>query len=102
MPRFHGRNSTATNFDLLRYRIAREANHGRDTRDNKPDFRNGFPIRDLRDGSMLSGQADGEELVLGRRGDEFFALGAHCTHYGGPLAEGLILGDTVPCPSHHA
>ena len=55
---------------------------------NKPDFRNGFPIRDLRDGSMISGQADGEELVLARRGDEVFAISAHCTHYGGPLAEG--------------
>jgi Rieske Fe-S protein len=69
---------------------------------NKPDFRNGFPIRDLRDGSMIPGQADGEELVLGRRGDEFFAIGAHCTHFGGPLAEGLIVGDTVRCPWHHA
>ncbi len=69
---------------------------------NKPDFRNGFQIRDLRDGSMILGQADGEELVLGRRGDEFFAIGAHCTHYGGPLVEGLIVGDTVRCPWHHA
>ena len=69
---------------------------------NKPDFRNGFPIRDLGDGSMISGQADGEELVLARRGDEFFAIAAHCTHYGGPLAEGLIVGDTVRCPWHHA
>ena len=68
----------------------------------KPDFRNGFPIRDLLDGSMILGQADGEELVLGRRGDEFFAIGAHCTHYGGPLGEGLIVGDTVRCPWHHA
>ncbi|MGB6773189.1 MAG: hypothetical protein WBE45_02335 [Terriglobales bacterium] len=32
---------------------------------NRPDFRNGFPIRDLRDGSMISGRADGEELILG-------------------------------------
>jgi hypothetical protein len=62
---------------------------------NKPDFKNGFPIRDLGDGSMISGQVDGEELVLVRRGDEFFAIGARCTHYGGPLAEGLIVGDTV-------
>jgi len=65
---------------------------------NKPDFRNGFPIRDLLDGSMILGQADGEELVLGRRGDEFFAIGAHCTHYGGPLGEGLIVGDTCAVP----
>ena len=42
---------------------------------NKPDLRNGFPIRDLRDGSMISGTADGEELVLARRGNEFFAVG---------------------------
>src|SRR5437660_9917060 len=69
---------------------------------NKPYFRNGFPIRDLLDGSMILGQADGEELVLGRRGDEFFAIGAHCTHYGGPIGEGLIVGDTVRCPWHHA
>src|SRR5713101_1217297 len=65
---------------------------------NKPDFRNGFPISDLGDGSMVSGKIDGEELVLARRGDEVFAIGAHCTHYGGPLTEGLIVGDTVRCP----
>ncbi len=69
---------------------------------NKPDFRAGVPIRDLRDGSMIPGQADGEELVLVRRGDEFFAIAAHCTHYGGPLAEGLVVDDTVRCPWHHA
>ena len=59
---------------------------------NKPDFRNGFPIRDLRDGSIIPGQVDGAELVLARRGDEFFAVGAQFTHYGGPLAEGLQIG----------
>ena len=42
----------------------------------KSDFRNVFPIRD---GSMMSGHAHGEELVLGGRGDEFCAIGAHCT-----------------------
>ena len=69
---------------------------------NKPDFKAGFPVRDLPDGQMISGQADGEEVALVRRGDEFFAIGAHCTHYGGPLAEGLIVGDAVRCPLHHA
>src|SRR4051812_47090417 len=68
----------------------------------KPDFKNGFPIGELSDGGMIRGLADGEELVLARRGDEFFAIGGHCTHYGGPLAEGLIVGDTVRCPWHHA
>jgi apoptosis-inducing factor 3 len=69
---------------------------------NKADFKNGFPIRDLRDGNMALGQVDGEEIVLARRGDEFFAVGSHCTHYGGPLAEGLMVDDTVRCPWHHA
>ena len=69
---------------------------------NKPDLKNGFALRDLRDGSMVLGQADGEDIVLARRGDEFFAVGSHCTHYGGPLAEGLMVDDTVRCPWHHA
>jgi len=68
----------------------------------KPDFKNGFPIRDFGDRSIMSGHADGEELVLARRGDEFFAISAHCTHYGGPLADGLIVDDTLRCPWHHA
>jgi apoptosis-inducing factor 3 len=40
-----------------------------------------------RDGGIISDHANGEEMVLGRRGDEFFAIGAHCTHCDGPLEE---------------
>jgi apoptosis-inducing factor 3 len=68
----------------------------------KIDFKTGFPARDLADGAMVVGQVDGEDVVLGRRGEEFFAVGAHCTHYQGPLADGLVVGDTVRCPWHHA
>jgi nitrite reductase/ring-hydroxylating ferredoxin subunit len=68
----------------------------------KPDFKNGFSIRDLKDGGMVLGQIDGEDAILARRGDEFFAVGAFCTHYHGPLADGLMVDDTVRCPWHHA
>src|ERR1700751_974943 len=68
----------------------------------KPDFRNGFPMGDLPDGGMVQGQADGEDVILAHRGSDFFAIGAHCTHYHGPLAEGLIVGEEVRCPWHHA
>jgi len=51
---------------------------------------------------MIQGQVDGEAVLLARQGGELFAVGASCTHYGGPLAEGLLVGDTVRCPWHHA
>jgi NADPH-dependent 2,4-dienoyl-CoA reductase/sulfur reductase-like enzyme/nitrite reductase/ring-hydroxylating ferredoxin subunit len=67
-----------------------------------PDLTQGIPISQLPDGGMLAGQVAGEAVLLARRGNEFFAIGATCTHYGGPLAEGLMVGDTVRCPWHHA
>lgn len=68
----------------------------------KPNLKNGFAIADLRDGAMAAGKVDDEEVLLVRRGDEIFAVGAQCTHYHGPLADGLIVDDTVRCPWHHA
>src|ERR1044071_5753368 len=68
----------------------------------KPDFKSGFPVNKLSDGGMIAGQLDGEDILLARRGDDFFAVGAFCTHYHGPLADGLIVDDTVRCPWHHA
>jgi len=67
-----------------------------------PDLSHGIASDRLADGSMLQGTVDGEAVVLARRGDEFFAVGATCTHYGGPLAKGLIVGDQLRCPLHHA
>ena len=67
-----------------------------------PDFRNGFSVRKIADGGLVLGRVDTEEVILVRRGDALFAVSAHCTHYHGPLAEGLIAGDTVRCPWHHA
>jgi len=51
---------------------------------------------------MVLGHADGEPVLLARRGEECLAVSATCTHYGGPLAEGILVGETVRCPLHHA
>ena len=67
-----------------------------------PDLQGGLPLDQIPDGGTVAGRAGDEELILVRRGEELFALGAHCTHYHGPLAEGLVVGDTVRCPWHHA
>jgi apoptosis-inducing factor 3 len=67
-----------------------------------PEFSNGVAAADVKDGEPLLGQVKGEAVVLVRRGDQYFAVGANCTHYGGPLAEGIVNGDSIRCPWHHA
>jgi NADPH-dependent 2,4-dienoyl-CoA reductase/sulfur reductase-like enzyme/nitrite reductase/ring-hydroxylating ferredoxin subunit len=67
-----------------------------------PDLSQGVDISVLTEGSMLLGHIGEDPVLLARRGDEIFAVGAVCTHYNGPLAEGLLVGDTVRCPLHHA
>jgi len=67
-----------------------------------PDFTQGIEASQLGEGAMLLGYANGEAVLLARRGPEIFAIGAVCTHYNGPLAEGLLVDDTVRCPWHHA
>jgi nitrite reductase/ring-hydroxylating ferredoxin subunit len=66
-----------------------------------PDLTQGVALADLVDGRLV-GHVGKEEVLLVQVGSELFAVGAHCTHYHGPLAEGLVTGKTVRCPWHHA
>jgi nitrite reductase/ring-hydroxylating ferredoxin subunit len=67
-----------------------------------PDLRAGVKFDSLAESTPLLGQFDGEPVILVRQGDQLFATGAVCTHYGGPLAEGLVVDQTIRCPWHHA
>jgi NADPH-dependent 2,4-dienoyl-CoA reductase/sulfur reductase-like enzyme/nitrite reductase/ring-hydroxylating ferredoxin subunit len=72
------------------------------TKPGGPDLAKGVALSTVAEGTMLLGHAHGEPVLLARRGDELFAIGALCTHYGAPLTDGLLVGDTVRCPWHHA
>jgi NADPH-dependent 2,4-dienoyl-CoA reductase/sulfur reductase-like enzyme/nitrite reductase/ring-hydroxylating ferredoxin subunit len=57
---------------------------------------------DLVDGEMKQVSANGAEILLACVGGKLHAVGAHCTHYGAPLVEGVLSGDRIVCPWHHA
>ncbi len=59
-----------------------------------PDLAQGIALAELADGGKLIGHVGDEQVLLVRRGTEVFAVGAHCTHYNGPLVDGLVVDDT--------
>ena len=67
-----------------------------------PDLAAGIDVSSLDESEPLLGHAAGEPIVLVRRAGEVCAVGAVCTHYGGPLSEGIVEGNTIRCPWHHA
>jgi NADPH-dependent 2,4-dienoyl-CoA reductase/sulfur reductase-like enzyme/nitrite reductase/ring-hydroxylating ferredoxin subunit len=74
------------------------------TQDTKPgpDLSLGVAVSDIPASGLLKGQVGDDGVLLARVGGAYFAVGSSCTHYGGPLAEGLLDGHTVRCPWHHA
>jgi NADPH-dependent 2,4-dienoyl-CoA reductase/sulfur reductase-like enzyme/nitrite reductase/ring-hydroxylating ferredoxin subunit len=66
------------------------------------DLTEGIALTELPDGGKIAGHVGEDEVLLVRRGDEVFAVDAKCTHYGGPLVDGLLVDETVRCPRHHA
>src|SRR5882724_7986796 len=66
-----------------------------------PDLTQGVALSEF-SGTTLLGHVGDEAVVLARSGSEIFAIDAHCSHYHGPLAEGLVTGESIRCPWHHA
>jgi NADPH-dependent 2,4-dienoyl-CoA reductase/sulfur reductase-like enzyme/nitrite reductase/ring-hydroxylating ferredoxin subunit len=66
-----------------------------------PDLSLGVVLSEF-SGAILLGHVGDEDVLLVRSGSEIFAIDAHCSHYHGPLAEGLVVGESIRCPWHHA
>jgi len=62
----------------------------------------GFLAAEIDAGGLLVGHAEGEPVVVVRRDGELYAVGGRCTHYGGPLGDGVFDGRCLRCPWHHA
>ena len=66
-----------------------------------PDLSLGVTLSDF-SRNMLLGHVGDEEVLLVHSASEIFAIDAHCSHYHGPLADGVVEGEHVRCPWHHA
>jgi NADPH-dependent 2,4-dienoyl-CoA reductase/sulfur reductase-like enzyme len=66
-----------------------------------PDLTLGIELSEF-SGETLLGHVGDDDVLLVRSGSEIFAIDAHCSHYHGPLAEGLVVGESIRCPWHHA
>src|SRR6266436_96344 len=66
-----------------------------------PDLTQGIALSDFTAETLL-GHVRDQDVLLVRSGPEIFAIDAHCSHYHGPLADGLVDGESIRCPWHHA
>src|SRR5690349_4624166 len=70
--------------------------------DDLPDLTLGVAAADFDGRPMLVGRVGEEQVLVVKRGAEYFAVAASCTHYHGPLVDGLLVDDSIRCPWHHA
>jgi nitrite reductase/ring-hydroxylating ferredoxin subunit len=55
---------------------------------------------DVPEGEMIGATVDGVDLLVANVGGQYRAIGAVCTHEGGPLADGDLYDGIVTCPWH--
>ncbi|MET4255825.1 NADPH-dependent 2,4-dienoyl-CoA reductase/sulfur reductase-like enzyme/nitrite reductase/ring-hydroxylating ferredoxin subunit [Bradyrhizobium sp. S3.12.5] len=72
-----------------------------DKKPGGPDLTRGVSLREFKDGKLL-GHVGEEDVLLVHAAGDVFAIEPECGHWHGPLAEGLVVGDTIRCPWHHA
>jgi apoptosis-inducing factor 3 len=59
-------------------------------------------ISDLQNGQMQQIEVENSQILLSKINDQYYATSAFCTHYGAPLAKGVLSGERIVCPWHNA
>jgi NADPH-dependent 2,4-dienoyl-CoA reductase/sulfur reductase-like enzyme/nitrite reductase/ring-hydroxylating ferredoxin subunit len=75
---------------------------GHESAPTGPDLRAGVALAEIPLGGVLAGHVEGQAVLLARLDDGLHAVDGHCTHYGAPLAGGLVANGEIRCPWHHA
>jgi nitrite reductase/ring-hydroxylating ferredoxin subunit len=59
-----------------------------------------LPESTLEEGKPVRAMYRGVPILIVRRGQSLFAIADTCSHFGGPLSEGKLVGDSIVCPYH--
>ena len=55
---------------------------------------------DLESGQMKPITVEGQEILIARTSDEYYAVSNICPHRGGRLSDGKLEGSIIECPVH--
>lgn len=67
-----------------------------------PNFSEGVSVDEFKINNKLLGHFDGAQVLMVKQENKFYAISNSCSHYGGPLSDGLVIGYEAKCPWHHA
>ncbi len=59
-------------------------------------------VADVAPGAMRRVDVEGRSVLLTNVEGRFYAVAERCTHRGGSLSQGTLVGDIVTCPRHGA
>jgi 3-phenylpropionate/trans-cinnamate dioxygenase ferredoxin subunit len=67
---------------------------------NTGNFMEAGKASEFKDGDKKKVTLKGQEIMLARVGDRFYATQNRCAHMGGDLAAGVLKGTIITCPRH--
>ncbi len=71
-------------------------------RETPKRFANAIALDELPENKPKRVTVEGEPIVLVRRGESIYAVGAVCSHLGAPIEKGELKEDAIVCPWHYS